>query len=108
MNRLNKILKILTPFIGALVMNGCNHHHKTDFKIFRYNESAGISSLDPAFARNNGKYRNIVLNNPEIPEITDGFKRSNRHAVHGRHALKFLNPPANVIDRRVMRICPKV
>ena len=31
---------------------GCtNHHQHSDKKVFRYNQSGGISSLDPAFAR---------------------------------------------------------
>ncbi len=37
----------------ALVLSGCRREHSDAGKtVFRYNESAGITSLDPAFARN--------------------------------------------------------
>ncbi len=41
-------------FFGVLVMwlAGCNGHKHPGKKIFRYNESSGIASLDPAFAKN--------------------------------------------------------
>ena len=32
-------------------MCGCSHHRHDDKMIFRYNESAGIATLDPAFAK---------------------------------------------------------
>lgn len=45
-----------TPFIifwaFVLVFGSCNTHEHPDKKIFHYNESNGISSLDPAFAKN--------------------------------------------------------
>lgn len=34
------------------MLYGCGPGNKTDKKIFRYNESTGIASLDPAFAKN--------------------------------------------------------
>ena len=34
-----------------LLMVGCSHHRHDDKMIFRYNESAGIATLDPAFAK---------------------------------------------------------
>ncbi len=43
---------IVFTFISFLFLSGCNQHsssHRSD--VFRYNEPAGISSLDPAFAR---------------------------------------------------------
>jgi len=45
---------IITLFCGTLLLalQGCNKNQKTDKKIFRYNESSGIASLDPAFAKN--------------------------------------------------------
>lgn len=39
----------LIPMLLALV--GCSYHRHDDLQIFRYNESAGIASLDPAFAK---------------------------------------------------------
>ncbi|MEO6405812.1 MAG: ABC transporter substrate-binding protein [Ferruginibacter sp.] len=33
-------------------MSGCASHRRPDKKIFRYNETSGIASLDPAFAKN--------------------------------------------------------
>ncbi len=35
-----------------LLLASCSSRHKTDKKIFRYNETSGIASLDPAFAKN--------------------------------------------------------
>ena len=37
---------------GWLLMAGCYNGKKTDKKIFHYNETTGIASLDPAFAKN--------------------------------------------------------
>ena len=31
---------------------GCKNHQHQDKKIFHYNETSGIASLDPAFAKN--------------------------------------------------------
>lgn len=40
-------------FLTAIVMLlcGCSHHRHEDKMIFHYNESAGIATLDPAFAK---------------------------------------------------------
>lgn len=44
---------IVVFFILGLAIIGCNKFNKpADKVVFRYNEAAGISSLDPAFARN--------------------------------------------------------
>ncbi|HRI24905.1 MAG TPA: ABC transporter substrate-binding protein [Ferruginibacter sp.] len=48
------------PFILYLIFSlgisgillSCNSHRHSDKKIFRYNESSGLASLDPAFAKN--------------------------------------------------------
>ncbi|HRX31782.1 MAG TPA: ABC transporter substrate-binding protein [Tenuifilaceae bacterium] len=41
-------------FVWALLFVACNTEHRSDFQqnVFRYNESKGITSLDPAYARN--------------------------------------------------------
>lgn len=39
-------------FCLLLLLAACSSRHKTDKKIFRYNETSGIASLDPAFAKN--------------------------------------------------------
>ncbi len=36
---------------GVFVLTGCQRHRHEDKQIFRYNESAGIATLDPAFAK---------------------------------------------------------
>ncbi|MBP6287313.1 MAG: ABC transporter substrate-binding protein [Ferruginibacter sp.] len=36
----------------SLILLSCTSHRHTDKKIFRYNESSGLASLDPAFAKN--------------------------------------------------------
>ncbi len=36
----------------SIILLSCNAHKHADKKIFRYNESSGLASLDPAFAKN--------------------------------------------------------
>ncbi len=38
--------------LALLVLVSCSSQQETDKKIFRYNETSGIASLDPAFAKN--------------------------------------------------------
>jgi peptide/nickel transport system substrate-binding protein len=44
----------LSAFVSlwAMVFSSCKDHQHTDKKIFHYNESSGLASLDPAFAKN--------------------------------------------------------
>ncbi len=45
--------KLFTILAFAVVFLSCNRHENENGRtVFRYNESAGITSLDPAFARN--------------------------------------------------------
>ena len=37
--------------LTTLLMASCGGHRHDDKMIFRYNESAGIATLDPAFAK---------------------------------------------------------
>lgn len=46
MNRLQTAI-----MLAAIVFCGCNRHDHSDKQIFRYNESAGIATLDPAFSK---------------------------------------------------------
>jgi ABC-type transport system substrate-binding protein len=47
------MMKKLVQGILLVCITACSTQNQTDFKqVFRYNEAAGISSLDPAFARN--------------------------------------------------------
>ncbi|HQW92136.1 MAG TPA: ABC transporter substrate-binding protein [Ferruginibacter sp.] len=39
-------------FSFCLLISACTTHQHPDKKIFRYNESSGLASLDPAFAKN--------------------------------------------------------
>lgn len=44
--------KLLPFFVSLLLLSSCHRSHEGDSKmIFRYNEVAGISSLDPAYAK---------------------------------------------------------
>ncbi|WP_462248881.1 ABC transporter substrate-binding protein [Ferruginibacter sp.] len=49
-------LKHYSLFIGflslSIIIASCNSHQHADKTIFRYNESSGLASLDPAFAKN--------------------------------------------------------
>lgn len=42
---------VLLGGLLALLLVACNTHRHSDKKIFHYNESSGIASLDPAFAK---------------------------------------------------------
>ena len=54
------LVKYRSPFIQFLcafvplwlILISCNTHRHPDKKIFHYNESSGLASLDPAFAKN--------------------------------------------------------
>jgi oligopeptide transport system substrate-binding protein len=52
----NYPLSIFQLFIGfislSIIVTACNQHQHADKTIFRYNESSGLASLDPAFAKN--------------------------------------------------------
>ena len=43
--------RIVYIVLAVVLMIGCNRHDHSDKQIFRYNESAGIATLDPAFAK---------------------------------------------------------
>ena len=42
---------LVAALLLGLLLAGCTHHRHDDKMIFRYNESAGIATLDPAFAK---------------------------------------------------------
>ena len=48
------IKSMLAPLllVACSCITSCNSHQHPDKKIFRYNESSGLASLDPAFAKN--------------------------------------------------------
>ena len=50
----NQLVLILTIFSATLFLWSCGSDKSDEaaMKIFRYNEAAGITSLDPAFSRN--------------------------------------------------------
>ena len=51
-NRFQLLLVSVTAFLQVILFSGCTKYNKnTGHKIFKYNESAGITTLDPAFAR---------------------------------------------------------
>ncbi len=45
-------MRVLYLFISAVLLASCSHSTDVRKNIFRYNESKGIPTLDPAFARN--------------------------------------------------------
>ena len=50
--RYNKIIKFILPAVFCLILTACQNKKGSSKKIFRYNESTGIASLDPAFSKN--------------------------------------------------------
>ncbi len=53
---LQECLRVFAPlrlsFFITIFLASCKNHSHPDKKIFRYNESSGIATLDPAFAKN--------------------------------------------------------
>jgi ABC-type transport system substrate-binding protein len=49
---MNRLTKYFPLFISCFFLFSCYNETKTDRKIFRYNETTGVASLDPAFAKN--------------------------------------------------------
>ena len=49
---MNRICFCVLMLIYSLFFLGCGNSNNHDKKIFRYNETTGIASLDPAFAKN--------------------------------------------------------
>lgn len=47
----SSVITVLHFFLTFLLLAGCGGHRHEDKMIFRYNESAGLTSLDPAFAK---------------------------------------------------------
>lgn len=45
-------MRIIIPFLLVLVLASCGDRNKSGKQIFRYNESTGIATLDPAFSKN--------------------------------------------------------
>lgn len=48
----NKYTRLTAGFAFCVLIFACSSHRHSDKKIFRYNESSGLASLDPAFAKN--------------------------------------------------------
>ncbi len=76
---------VLLACLLVSIMAGCKKKHNHDDKmIFRYNESSGISSLDPAFSRNleniwacNMLYNGLVVINDDLtisPSIASSWE----------------------------------
>jgi oligopeptide transport system substrate-binding protein len=51
-NRLHTFVFLISYFLFLISLTACTSHDHPDKKIFHYNESSGIASLDPAFAKN--------------------------------------------------------
>ncbi|MBP6432074.1 MAG: ABC transporter substrate-binding protein [Ferruginibacter sp.] len=51
-NRVTQIILLLCVFASLRLISSCNNHQHSNAKIFHYNESSGLTSLDPAFAKN--------------------------------------------------------
>ena len=51
-SRQKKILIFLCVLASLWFLSSCTNHQHTNKKIFHYNESSGLTSLDPAFAKN--------------------------------------------------------
>jgi oligopeptide transport system substrate-binding protein len=50
--RQTTVKQLLTVVCGLLILFSCTSKQQTNKKVFTYNESTGIATLDPAFAKN--------------------------------------------------------
>lgn len=50
MMKRSRVFVLFCCFVGLSLVS-CHHHSHPELQIFRYNESAGIATLDPAFAK---------------------------------------------------------
>ena len=100
----NLILIICVPFFFIM---GCATHSNPGKKIFRYNESSGIASLDPAFAKNQSimwmvhqLYNTLVEVGPDMqlrPSLAKRWDISDNNLVitfHLRNDVFFHDDPA--------------
>ena len=56
--------RIIIIALAVVALAGCRLPDNSDKQIFRYNESAGITSLDPAYAQaflQNGQYWHLII-----------------------------------------------
>ena len=51
LQHIRPIKPIIIAIMGFVLFSSCSHHRHDDKMIFRYNESAGIATLDPAFSK---------------------------------------------------------
>ncbi len=100
-------LHCLLLFSGFLLLyscNSCSNSHDTKQKFFRYNQSSGIASLDPAFAKDqstiwscNQLYNSLVqlddnLNTqPSIAKSWEISEDGKTYTFHLRSDVKFHN-----------------
>src|ERR1700750_2273447 len=60
----------------AYCLIACSSHNHSDKKIFRYNESNGIASLDPAFAKSQSVMWAVHQLYNTLIEVDDNMKLS--------------------------------
>src|ERR1700678_4376934 len=65
-------LRILVPC--ALFLASCSSHQHPDKKIFHYNESSGIATLDPAFAKSQSIMWAVHQLYNTLVEVDDNMK----------------------------------
>ncbi len=73
-NKVRNVTGMLVCCIGILVFAGCNAKESHDKMIFHYNESSGIASLDPAFARNQSIMWGIHQLYNTLVEVNDSLQ----------------------------------
>ena len=86
MHKLFDFFKTTGFLMVCFVVLSCSNHKHPDKTIFRYNESAGIGSLDPAFAKNQAimwpvhmLYNTLVEINPQmqiVPSLAKSWQMS--------------------------------
>jgi oligopeptide transport system substrate-binding protein len=76
------LIRFLILLTGGYCCSGCGSNNQSDKMVFRYNESTGIATLDPAFAKNqpiiwatHQLYNTLVENNASLQVVPSLAKR---------------------------------
>lgn len=86
---------LLYGIVSCFILSGCQNQSKEQKKIFRYNESTGIATLDPAFAKNQSiiwavhqLYNTLVETNDRLqitPSLAKSWEISTDRTVYTFH-----------------------
>src|SRR4051794_18799683 len=87
--------KIFIALIGGMILSACSYKTDTNKRVFYYNETTGVATLDPAFAKNQSVmwvvhqlYNTLVeidSNLNIIPSLAKNWEISNDRTIYTFH-----------------------